>query len=137
VSGKIDLKNYIPQIDKSMDFSVTDENMNGNANVTYTSLNGVTTLKSTHKGLDLDDYVGFDKFINLDSTYREAQSSIEFSSTYLSYIRDQEKSSIPRFYESNTSRDFPVTENLSFRIHSNTYNNAVTTESNSSSCSIS
>jgi hypothetical protein len=121
-TGLIDLKEYIPQSDKNVTFLVTDSDVNVNGEAAYTTSDGVITVESTHDGLDLDDYVEFERFISLDSAYREARFSMEFGSNYLAYTRDREEHSIPRFYDNNDS----VTMTLQFRM---TADFSVTTES--------
>jgi hypothetical protein len=110
-SGQIDLMDYIPQTDKNVTFSVIDSTVNVNGEAAYTNADGLTTLESTHDGLDLDDYVEFAKFITLDAGSREARSFMEFGSNYLAYTIDHAESSIPRFYDDNDT----VTFTLQFR----------------------
>jgi hypothetical protein len=139
-TGLIDLKNYIPQTDKNVTFLVTDSDANVNGETAYTTSDGVITVESTRDGLDLDDYIDFDKFINLDSAYREARSSIEFGSNYLAYTIDQEEHSIPRFYDNNDSVTmalaFKMTSDFSVSTESETVHYTDAYESNSSVCTL-
>jgi hypothetical protein len=94
---------YIPHADRNMTFSVVDSTVNVNGKAAYTNADGLITEESTHDGLDLDDYVEFGKFINLNTVDREARSFIEFGSNYLAYTNDREETSIPRFYDDNVT----------------------------------
>jgi hypothetical protein len=140
-TGLIDLKNYIPQIDKNVTYSVSDGTVNVNGQAVYTSSDGVVTVKSDRDGLDLGDYMSFEKFISLDSGYREAHSSIEFGSNYLLHTMDQEETSIPRFYDDNDSvtmtLQFMMTADFSVSTESTTVYYTDAYESNASFCNVS
>jgi hypothetical protein len=139
-TGLIDLKNYIPQTDKEVTFLVSDSNANVNGEVLYTSFDGMITAESTRNGLDLDDYIEFDKFINLDTSYRETQSSIEFGSNYLMYTIDQEETSIPRFFDNNDTvgmkLDYEYAADFSASTGSTTIDYTAAYESDFSLCSM-
>lgn len=137
-SGIIDLKDYIPQIDKYVTFLVSDSNGNVNSSSIYTSSDGLITVESNSDGLDLDDYSKLDKFTNLDSGYREVLSSIEFGSNYLRYTIDQEETLKPRYYDNNDifamTIQFAYISNFSASTGDTTTYYTEAYESNSSFC---
>ena len=139
-TGLIDLKNYIPQTDTNVTFLVSDGSVNVNGQVTYAHSDGITRIASTHDGMDLDDYIAFDKFINFDAAYREAFSSMEFGSNYFIYTIDGEESSRPRFYENNDSvtltLQFEYTADFTVSTESESVHYTDAYESNSSVCSM-
>jgi hypothetical protein len=139
-AGLIDLKEYIPQSDKYVTFLVTDSDANVNGEAVYTNSDGVITVESTHDGLDLDDYVEFERFTSLDSDYREARFAMEFGSNYLMYTRDREEHSIPRFYDNNDSvtmtLQFKMTADFTVTTESETVHYTDAYENNSSICSM-
>jgi hypothetical protein len=140
-AGLIDLKDYIPQTDKNVSFTVSDSSVNVNGEVIYTTSDGIITADSTHDGLDLDDYISFGKYIHLDSYGREALSSMEFGSNYLMHTIDQEETPIPRFYDDNDTvaltLQFIYTADFSASTDSSTIYYTDAYESNASICTLS
>ena len=132
----IDLNDYIPNAAKTLSCQISTANTNTNGSQIYYDNKVVST---THDGLDMHDYIEYDKFITMSATDSFKSTAIVVNDTNVTYKQSATKErAIPRYYDDNDT----VTFTLQFKMDLNVTidsGSTVTTysdlyESNSSYC---